>query len=81
LKPGDVLIFDCRILHWGLANTSHKSATETKLASEETAADAKGVRRPLIYVNYHQPWWARALVDKNFEKEHLFPCNNPTGGV
>jgi hypothetical protein len=70
-QPGDVILFDCRILHFGLANSSHKSAGSA--ADEKEAAAEKGVRRPMIYVNYHQPWWARLLVDKNFEKERLFP--------
>ena len=54
LALGDALLFDVRLLHFGLAN---KSA---------------GVRRPVLYVNWHQPWWARERVDKNFTKESLF---------
>lgn len=54
LALGDALLFDVRLLHFGLANAS---AT---------------VRRPVLYVNWHQPWWARERVDKNFTKESLF---------
>jgi hypothetical protein len=39
-EPGDALLFDARLLHWGMANAS---PTHT---------------RPLLYVNYHRPWFA-----------------------
>jgi hypothetical protein len=69
-QPGDVILFDCRVLHFGLANTSNLGADSQSPPSGETTG--QGVRRPMIYVNYHQPWWARTNVDKNFEKERLF---------
>jgi hypothetical protein len=42
LNIGDALLFDCRVLHFGLSNSSHSSG---------------GTCRPIIYVNYHQPWF------------------------
>lgn len=42
LETGDALLFDCRILHFGLANTS-----------EEPEAV-----RPMLYVNFHQTWFS-----------------------
>ncbi len=38
---GDALLFDARLLHFGLPNRS-----------------AQGLARPLLYVNYHRPWFA-----------------------
>ena len=44
------------------------------------------VRRPVLYVNWHQAWWNREKVDKNFTPERLFAANevvsatSPPGG-
>lgn len=42
-------------------------------AAPEGTAAGGGVVRPVIYVNFHQPWWNRERVDKNFRPERLFP--------
>jgi hypothetical protein len=47
LSTGDALIFDCRILHFGLSNWSHLKRTPT------TEQDW----RMMMYVNYHQQWF------------------------
>ena len=54
LRTGDVLLFDCRVLHFGLANRS------------PGAGRPGGVQRPMIYVNYHQPWF---VDPKNWNNE------------
>jgi len=61
LRAGDALLFDCRILHFGLANQS--------IATAEIGAEA-GVWRPLLYVNYHQPFY---VDPKNWnDRDRLF---------
>lgn len=62
LQPGDALLFDCRILHFGLAN---RSIYESE--------SSPGVRRPIIYINYHQSWFHDPKNWNNAEK--LFPMN------
>lgn len=72
LQVGDALIFDCRILHFGLGNTAlNRHLQENKNISVTTAVTAEepsgeGVQsldlddtywRPMLYVNYHQPWF------------------------
>jgi hypothetical protein len=47
LTAGDALIFDCRILHFGLSNWSHLKRTQ---ATEQDW-------RMMMYVNYHQQWF------------------------
>lgn len=42
MATGDVLLFDCRVLHFGLANTS----------TDEDAV------RTMLYVNFHQTWFS-----------------------
>eukprot|EP00940_MAST-03C_sp_MAST-3C-sp2_P000229 g229.t1 len=54
LEPGDALIFDARILHFGLPNR-HPS-----------------LWRPIVYVNYTQPWFDRLRTDKNWGKKSIF---------
>jgi ectoine hydroxylase-related dioxygenase (phytanoyl-CoA dioxygenase family) len=49
LSAGDALVFDCRLLHFGLANQTNK-------IQGATSAD-EGVWRPLLYVNYHQSFF------------------------
>lgn len=46
LVAGDALLFDCRILHFGMANQS----THSRENSEAW--------RPLLYVNYWQEWFS-----------------------
>lgn len=48
LDTGDVLIFDNRTLHYGLANTSQ---------GDTTGVDANAGRRPLLYLNVTQSWF------------------------
>lgn len=58
LTQGDALLFDCRVLHFGLANQllEHKDNTDSW--------------RPLLYVNYHHTWFHDP---KNWnDKEKLF---------
>ena len=50
LEAGDALLFDCRVLHFGLGNRS------------------ASVQRPVIYVNYHQPWFVDPKNWNNQEK-------------
>lgn len=53
LHTGDILLFDCRILHFGLAN-------ETSVSSAVPPATSPGevmIRRPIVYVNYHHKWF------------------------
>jgi hypothetical protein len=49
LSVGDALIFDCRILHFGLANQSSMEDPVTKALKPEP--------RVVIYINHHQPWF------------------------
>ncbi|ETV97962.1 hypothetical protein H310_09271 [Aphanomyces invadans] len=58
LGPGDVVVFDCRVLHLGLANTT-----------AARGAEVEGVRRPILYVNWHAPWFEDK---KNWEPTSLF---------
>ncbi|KAF0688330.1 Aste57867_20042 [Aphanomyces stellatus] len=58
VTPGDVIVFDCRVLHLGLANTT-----------AAMGATDDGVRRPILYVNWHAPWFEDK---KNWEPESLF---------
>ena len=60
LDAGDAVLFDTRTLHFGLANRSGASGGRVAAV------------RPVLYVNYTQPWWNRPKVDKNFEKRQLF---------
>jgi hypothetical protein len=58
LTIGDALLFDCRILHFGLAN---------QLLEKKDSVDGW---RPLLYVNYHHTWFHDP---KNWnDKERLF---------
>ena len=77
LRAGDGLLFDCRILHFGLANQSCKATDEAQGGETNEAekrdhvgVDIPGVPRPLLYVNYTQSWF---VDPKNWnDKEHLF---------
>lgn len=58
LSIGDAVLFDCRILHFGLAN---------QLLEKKDSVDGW---RPLLYVNYHHTWFHDP---KNWnDKERLF---------
>ena len=46
LCPGDAILFDCRILHFGLGNSSH-----------DTNNAMNYVTRPLLYCNYMQQYF------------------------
>lgn len=50
LDVGDALLFDCRILHFGLANESDIKSEK----GEEARTDAW---RPMMYINYHHTWF------------------------
>ena len=72
LQTGDGLIFDCRILHLGLANRFHEVKDQFKHHNQDEVPvlDTRGWR-PMLYVNYHQPWF---IDPKNWNNnEKLFP--------
>ena len=48
LDAGDVLFFDCRTIHYGLANTS---------MGDKTGKDINAGRRPMLYLNVTQSWF------------------------
>lgn len=48
LCEGDVIFFDCRTIHYGLANTSQ---------GDKTGIDVNAGRRPLLYLNVTQSWF------------------------
>ena len=48
LEAGDVLLFDCRIIHYGLGNTSK---------GDKLGRDVNAGRRPMLYVNATQSWF------------------------
>jgi Phytanoyl-CoA dioxygenase (PhyH) len=66
LQAGDCLLFDCRILHFGLANQYG-----TKKDGEEQCKDDQvDGWRPLLYINYHQNFFHDP---KNWnDRERLF---------
>ena len=71
LKAGDALIFDCRILHFGLAN---QYPQKEEFKGDECNIDQYKRQsegwRPLLYVNYHQKFFQDP---KNWnDKEKLF---------
>jgi len=64
LSPGDILIFDNRTLHYGLANTS-----------QGTGHDRNAGRRPLLYLNVSQAWFHDP---KNWDdRERVFSIEKP----
>ena len=48
LVAGDVLIFDCRTIHFGLANYSR---------GDQSGFNANAGRRPMLYANVTQAWF------------------------
>lgn len=66
LHAGDCLLFDCRILHFGLAN-QHGARKDKEKQFEDDQVEGW---RPLLYVNYHQNFFHDP---KNWnDKEKLF---------
>jgi len=63
LDAGDVLLFDCRVLHFGLANRGEPGA------GQGYGGHGAAARRAVLYVNYHQPWFEDK---KNWVLEKLF---------
>ena len=59
LHVGDALLFDTRVIHFGLANAAAPGA-----AGQEA-------HRPVLYVNYTQIWYEDP---KNWRDEALFPA-------
>jgi hypothetical protein len=70
LLPGDALLFDCRILHFGLANQHTNRCTRTGKEKAKVTGRKEGDKeqhpldeesenlwRPTLYVNYHQSWF------------------------
>ena len=90
---GDALIFDCRILHFGLANQTEpivplnldediRNSGKSNEIHEETVSydvsrdlnlndqHSQSAIRPLLYINYTQPWF---VDPKNWnDNEKLF---------
>mmetsp|Transcript_33575 Transcript_33575/g.70636 ORF Transcript_33575/g.70636 Transcript_33575/m.70636 type:complete len:314 (+) Transcript_33575:123-1064(+) len=61
LDAGDVVFFDCRTIHYGLANTSKRKKRDDDdndgtNVHRGAAADAAG-RRPMLYLNVSQSWF------------------------
>jgi ectoine hydroxylase-related dioxygenase (phytanoyl-CoA dioxygenase family) len=66
LTAGDALLFDCRILHFGLAN-QYAQIKDLALQIDRVPSDGW---RPLLYINYHQKFFHDP---KNWnDKEKLF---------
>ncbi len=63
LQLGDGLLFDTRILHFGLANQAAggkaPAAAAVTVDSDGAVCGAFGEEgwRPMLYVNYHQSWF------------------------
>ena len=71
LKIGDCLLFDTRVLHFGLGNLKHNPASGVK--QENTAEEVGPDRvRAMLYINYWQRWWNKN-TDKNWGQVSLFP--------
>jgi hypothetical protein len=72
LEAGDAILFDCRILHLGLANryeTTEDGSNVFIRNESSTSIDTRGWR-PLLYINYHQSWF---VDPKNWNtNERLF---------
>ena len=72
LQAGDALLFDCRILHFGLANQyTNEQAAESNCNSNSGQSEVcTDGWRPLLYINYHQKFFQDP---KNWnDKEKLF---------
>jgi hypothetical protein len=54
LRTGDALLFDCRVLHFGLANETLSSSSSSSQGSNQSVAM---IKRPIVYVNYHHKWF------------------------
>lgn len=66
---GDALLFDCRTLHFGLANQLPAPTTSSSAADQTEAAEGQRERwlrsvlheqerwRPIVYVNYTRDWF------------------------
>lgn len=60
LDMGDALIFDCRILHFGLANQAEMIPTADVLNENNSEMENNNLTsgwRPMLYVNYHCDWF------------------------
>jgi Phytanoyl-CoA dioxygenase (PhyH) len=69
LHAGDCLLFDCRILHFGLAN-QYKASDSIPSTDGPVSQSQKDGWRPLLYVNYHHKFFHDP---KNWnDKEKLF---------
>jgi len=71
VEAGDLIMFDCRILHFGLANRSTKSLNPIK--ASKAAPGVPAVWRPLLYANVTQRWFEDK---KNWEKAALFTAED-----
>jgi hypothetical protein len=68
LNMGDALLFDCRVLHFGLANNSSCPTSSNDNANSDENIDG---RRPLLYMNLTHSWFSDP---KNWDdRERLFP--------
>ena len=68
LSLGDCLLFDCRILHFGLGNYTHQA-----LLNEDTRLG--GHLRPMLYINHHYNWF---VDKKNWNNQHVLYDINKT---
>ena len=73
-EAGDALLFDARLLHWGLPNTTDEDKRSNVVDDDDDGGGGDdddgtqgqvprsegvvGMPRPLLYVNYHRPWFA-----------------------
>ena len=64
VEAGDVVLFDCRVLHFGTANRSG-----------EKGAPGVGIQRPLLYANVQQRWFEDK---KNWTLTSLFKDKGPS---
>jgi hypothetical protein len=68
LKPGDALIFDCRILHFGLANQLSTEMSVSSITRE--LIEDRSHWRPSIYINVTREWFSDP---KNWnDRRHIF---------
>jgi len=54
LEAGDVLLFDCRTVHYGLANTSRGACCD---GDNGGSGNVHAGRRPMLYLNVTQSWF------------------------
>jgi hypothetical protein len=74
LRPGDALLFDTRVLHFGLGNLPHAKKAHPAAATTDVFDDSSvgpDRDRALLYINYTQRWWDKN-TDKNWGQQALY---------